>query len=160
MRNRSIIQEFIGCKDAMKDKNITSRMSELINETDKDHKERLFNICVKDKQMRPTKHCTGIDCEVIPRSDSDCEKEEITVGWFHTHPEPGEERLSSSDIMYGIDKHFSCVGFKKEGKNKVLCFDYPYSMDFRKFSGSEDIFSDIESILKKGIKRDCEKTLD
>ena len=152
---RDIIHKFIGCKEVMKDKRITSYMSELINKTDKDRKERLFKICASDNQIRATEHCVGNECEVIPRAD--CKKGEITVGWFHTHPEPGKERLSSGDIMYGIDKDFSCVGFRKEGKNKVLCFDYPYGMPHEL---GDDIFSTIESILEKGIKRDCEEILE
>ena len=152
---RDITHKSISCKEAMKDKRITSYMSELINKTDKDRKERLFKICASDNQIRATEHCVGNECEVIPRAD--CKKGEITVGWFHTHPEPGKERLSSGDIMYGIDKDFSCVGFRKEGKNKVLCFDYPYGMPHEL---GDDIFSTIESILEKGIKRDCEEILE
>ncbi len=148
----------ISCKEAMKDKRITSQMSKLINETDKDHNERFFKICVIDNQIRATKHCTGDDCGVIPNAD--CKHGEITVGWFHTHPVPGKERLSVSDIMYGIDKDFSCVGFRKEDKNKVLCFNHPYSMPQRELDESPDMFSTIESILEKGIKRDCEEILE
>jgi hypothetical protein len=153
-----IAHKFIGCKEALKNKMITSYMSEMIKETDKDHNERFFKICAKDNQIRATKHCTGDDCRVIPNAD--CKRGETTIGWFHTHHVPGKERLSSSDIMYGIDKDFSCVGFRKEGKNKVLCFDYPYSMPSRELEESSDIFSTIESILEKGIKRDCEEILE
>jgi len=155
---RDIIHKFISCKEVMKDKTITSYMSELINKTDKDHKERLFKICARNNKIRATEHCTGNDCEIIPNAD--CKREEITIGWFHTHPEPGKERLSSSDIMYGIDKDFSCVGFRKEDKNKVLCFNYPYGMNLQKLGESSDVFSAIESILEKGIKRDCEEILE
>lgn len=151
------------CKDVIKNKDITSYMSKMINDTDKDQKERFFKICAKDSQIRATKHCVGDECGVIPKAD--CKHGEITIGWFHTHIKPGEERLSSSDIMYGLDKDFSCVGFKKEDKNMVLCFDYPYSIPWDKIEKSKrspniDIFSTIDSILKKGIKRDCEEILD
>ena len=155
---RDITHKPISCREVMKDKRITSYMSELIKETDKDHKERFFKICSSNNQIRATEHCVGDNCGVIPKAD--CKGEEITIGWFHTHPEPGKERLSSSDIMYGIDKDFSCVGFRKEDKNKVLCFDYPYSMNFDELGESSDVFSAIESILEKGIKRDCEEILE
>jgi len=155
---RDIIHRPISCQEVMKDKIITSYMSELIKETGKDHKERFFKICAKDNHIRATKHCTGDDCAVIPSAD--CSQAEITIGWFHTHPIPGEERLSSSDVLYGLDKDFSCVGFIKENKNKVLCFNYPYSMPLHELGESSDVFSDIDSILKKGIKRDCEEILE
>lgn len=150
--------KFIGCKEALKNKMITSKMSEMINETNKDHKERFFKICAENNQIIATKHCVGDECMVIPKAD--CKRGEITIGWFHTHPAPGKERLSSSDIMYGIDKDFSCVGFRKEGTNKVLCFDYPYGMPSRELEESPDIFLIIESILEKGIKHDCEEILE
>lgn len=153
-----IIHKFVSCKEVIKDKRITSYMSELIKDTDKDHKERLFKICARNNQIRATGHCVGDECGVIPRAD--CKREETTIGWFQTHPKPGKERLSSGDIMYGIDKDFSCVGFRKEDKNKVLCFDYPYGMPWHELEESSDIFSAIESILEKGIKRDCEEILD
>jgi len=137
---------------------ITSQMSDLIDNTHKDHNERFFKICAENNQIRSTKHCVGDNCGVIPNAD--CKRGEITAGWFHTHPVPGKERLSQSDIMYGFDKDFSCVGFKKEGKNKVLCFNYPYGMPLRKLRESSDVFSVIESTLEKGIKKDCEKTLE
>ncbi len=154
---RGITHKFISCKEVMKDKRITSYMSELIKKTDKDHKERFFKICSINNQVRATEHCTGDDCSVIPNAN--CKRGEITIGWFHTHPIPGKERLSSPDIMYGIDKDFSCVGFRKEGKNKVLCFDYPYR-PLHELEKSSNVFSTIESILEKGIKRDCEELLE
>lgn len=147
----------VSCKEVVKNKEITSYMAKMIEETDKDHKERLFKICADNKQIRATKHCIGDECSVIPKAD--CKHGEVAIGWFHTHPAPGKERLSSSDIMYGIDKDFSCVGLRKENKNKVLCFDFPYGMPWRKLRKSPDMFSTIESILEKGIKRDCEAIL-
>ncbi len=154
---KDMIHRFVSCKEMTKDNRITAYMSELINETNKDHKERFLKICSKDNQIRATKHCKGDECGVIPAAD--CKTEEITVGWFHTHPVPGKERLSASDIMYGIDKDFSCVGFRKEGKNKIICFDYPYGIHWQELRESPDIFSAIESVLEKGIKRDCELSI-
>jgi proteasome lid subunit RPN8/RPN11 len=153
-----ITHKFIGCNEALKNEAITSYMSQMINETAKDHNERFFKICADKGQITATKHCVGDECGVIPKAD--CKRGEITIGWFHTHPHPGKERLSQSDILYGFDKDFSCVGFKKENKNKVLCFNYPYGMPLRKLRKSDDVFPIIESILEKGINRDCEQILE
>lgn len=155
---RDMTHKPVSCKEVMKNKEITSYMTKMIKETNKDHRERFFKICADDKQIRATKHCVGNECEVIPAAD--CKHGEVTIGSFHTHTSPGKERLSSSDVMYGIDYDFSCIGFMKENKNKVLCFDFPYGMPLRKLRKSPDVFSVIESILEKGIKRDCEAILE
>lgn len=145
------------CKSLNK---LSHHLKKIVEDTDKDFKERLVNFCSKDGEIRLSNICIGTSCEIPGETIRllKCKPGEKIIGDFHTHRQQDLAELSGSDILHAIgnDIQVSCLG--RGGKKTVTCYTYPYGLPI---SMIENYVETLANYTKKSeeykIKKD-EKT--
>jgi len=129
----------------------------LIDESEKTGREVGALICRVDDRLELGAKCTGTECGILLE---DCKEGEM-VGGFHTHPRIVSKMdiakyPSPSDIETAIlqERKFSCIGYREDGKDKVVCFCPPE--DRRKAELLINAFKEVEREVKEYNKRKSE----
>lgn len=136
---------------------ILTKLHSLIDETNRDSKERLIKICA-NRKVELTDSCIGGKCGVSGKKTAtiSCGEDSVEMARFHTHPTMDSIIMSSADITSAIlsGVQTTCIGVNDEALNRIACYDYPFGLPEIKAESIGDVLDGLTRMRNKYIIED------
>lgn len=150
--------------DVINREDIRTKMSRLIDETERINKEHYFKFC-SNGNVNPSDSCIGGKTSVtgIKKCSVSCPEGTIQNGSFHTHPTDSGKlkenvlgRQSSADIFASIHESLetACIGYKDGALKSVRCWESPFGVPRERVYKYEEALSEYRFNRKKYVGND------